>query len=135
MDNKQFGIYVLIVAAVVLVAVGFNNITGQAGREKVCTGSLKLTAIPSVGGAYFKVLSLDFNEDFRNVVEIRREGSSYRSYTTKFNECGTTCYPSTLKENNWELTTRFKLLPAGTWVASIENPCTGKKIESRFIVG
>lgn len=134
MDNKQFGIYVLIVAAVVLVAVGFNNITGQVGREKVCTGFLKLQAIPTTGGAYFKVNSLDFNQDFRNVVEVRNAESTYRSYTTEFTECGTTCNPRTLMENDYELITKFKQLPAGTWIVSIDDPCTGEKIESRFVV-
>ncbi len=133
MDNKQFGIYVLVVAAVVLVAVGFNNITGQTQREKVCTGDLVFEAVPSVGGAWFKVSST-MNEGFRNVVEIARDGTSYRSYTTEFRECGTTCNPRTLMENDGELTTRFKVLPAGTWVASIKNPCTGEKIETKFRV-
>ena len=131
MDNKQFGVYVLIVAAVVLIAVGFNNITGQVSRT--CEGNMFFEAVPVVGGAYFKVKS-DLSESFRNNIDIKNAGRTYRSYTATFNECGNKCSPSTLAENDGIIMSRFKQLPAGDYVAVMKNPCSGKEIESFFTV-
>jgi len=133
MDNKQFGTYVLIVAAVVLIAVGFNNVTGQVAREKDCSGEMFFEAVPVVGGAYFKVKS-DLSESFRNRIDIKNAERSYRSYTADFTECGNTCSLNTLKENDGIIMSKFKQLPSGDYVASMKNPCTGKDMEANFRV-
>ena len=142
MDNKQFGVYALIIAAVVLIAIGFNNVTGQVGKTKTCTGKLVLQSIPSEGGAYFKaIISSDLTK-FDNDIDINNLGSGY-SYNAKF-DCGETCNIGTLASRNGvtkrgdgqkEITTPTKtIMSAGNYEARIKDPCSEKKITSRFTI-
>ena len=142
MDNKKFGIYALIIAAVVLIAIGFNNVTGQVGKTKTCTGSLILQSIPSEGGAYFKaIISKDLTK-FDNNIYIDNLGKGY-SYTAKF-DCGATCNVGTLESKNGltkrsdgkkEIVTPTKtMIAAGDYVASIKDPCSSKEITSKFTI-
>ena len=141
MDNKKFGIYALIIAAVVLIAIGFNNVTGQVGKNK-CTGTLILQPVPSEGGAYFKaIISSDLTK-FDNSIYIDNTGSGY-SYTAKF-DCGSICNIGTLESKNGvtkrsdgkkEIVTPTKtMIAAGNYIASIKDPCSEKKITSRFTI-
>ena len=141
MDNKQFCVYALIIAAVVLIAIGFNNVTGQVGKNK-CTGTLVLQSVPSEGGAYFKaIISSDLTK-FDNNIYIDNLGQGY-SYNAKF-DCGETCNVGTLASRNGitkrsdgkkEIVTPTKtMMAAGSYIASIKDPCSNKKITSRFAI-
>lgn len=140
MNSKQFGVYALIIAAVVLIAIGFNNVTGQVG--KTCSGSLVLQSIPSEGGAYFKaIISSDLTK-FDNNIYIDNLGQGY-SYNAKF-DCGAICNVGTLASRNGvtkrsdgkkEIVTPTKtMMAAGSYVASIKDPCSSKEITSRFTI-
>ena len=139
MDSKQFGVYALIIAAVVLIAIGFNNVTGQVGKNK-CTGTLVLQSVPSEGGAYFKaIISSDLTK-FDNNIYIDNVDEGY-SYTAKF-DCGAICNIGTLESKNGvtkrsdgqkEIVTPTKtMMTAGNYVASIKDPCSSKEITSSF---
>ena len=142
MDNKKFGIYALIIAAVILIAIGFNNVTGQVGKTKTCTGSLVLQSIPSTGGAYFKAIIGSDVTKFDNQIYIDNVGQG-ESYNAKF-DCGSICNIGTLMSKNGitkrsdgkkEIVTPTKtIMSAGSYIASIKDPCSNKDITSRFTI-
>ncbi len=141
MDSKQFGVYALIIAAVVLIAIGFNNVTGQVGKTNTCIGSLVLQSIPSTGGVYFKAILSKEVTKFDNTISIKNIAGG--TYTAKF-DCGETCNVGTLASKNGitkrsdgkkEIVTPTKtILPAGSYIANIKDPCSEKKITSSFTI-